>query len=106
VINRPDSEGVESHDKVGGLAASGVTQEEEMAAIVGDRVAVQTKSVHAPERMGTVEAVLAESPPRYDGRWDNGGWSIVTSSALRVVPALPSGKRRPRRPTAAAPKKR
>src|SRR5207342_3313089 len=102
-IDRPDSEGVESHDKVGGLAASGVTQEEEMAAIVGDRVAVQTKSVHAPERMGTVEAVLAESPPRYDVRWDNGGWSIIspTDGALRVIPGT---KRRPRRRTTAPPK--
>ena len=55
-----------------------------MVAIVGDRVAVQAKSVHAPERMGTVQAVLAESPPRYQVRWDNGAWSIITSSALRV----------------------
>jgi len=68
-----------------------------MAAIVGDRVAVQTKSVHAPERIGTVEAVLAESPPRYQVRWDNGGWSIIspTDGALRVIPGT---KRRPRRP--------
>jgi hypothetical protein len=77
-----------------------------MVAIVGDRVAVQAKSVHAPERMGTVQSVLAESPPRYQVRWDNGGWSIITSSALRVVPALAGGKRRPRRRTVAAPKKR
>ena len=77
-----------------------------MVAIAGDRVAVQAKSVHAPERMGTVQAVLAESPPRYQVRWDNGGWSIITSGALRVVPAPASGKRRPRRPTGAAPKKR
>ena len=72
-----------------------------MAAIVGDRVAVQPKSVHASERMGTVEAVLAESPPRYQVRWDAGGWSIITSSALRVIPAT---KRRPRRRTTTPPK--
>ncbi len=68
-----------------------------MAAIVGDRVAVQTKRVVASERMGTVEAVLAESPPRYQVRWDTGGWSIITAGALRVVP--PARKRPPRRPT-------
>jgi hypothetical protein len=69
-----------------------------MVAIVGDRVAVQSKSVHASERMGTVEAVLAESPPRYQVRWDNGGWSIIspTDGALRVVP---TSKRRAGRRT-------
>jgi hypothetical protein len=75
-----------------------------MVAIVGDRVAVQAKSVHAPERMGTVEAVLAESPPRYQVRWDNGGWSILSpkDGALRVIS---STKRRPRRRTTTPPKK-
>jgi hypothetical protein len=75
-----------------------------MVAIVGDRVAVQPKSVHTPERMGTVEAVLAESPPRYQVRWDNGGWSIIspTDGALRVVP---TSKRRAGRRTATPPKK-
>jgi hypothetical protein len=77
-----------------------------MAAIAGDRVAVRAKGLNAPERMGTVQAVLAESPPRYQVRWDNGGWSIITSSALRVVPALAGSKPRPRRRTAAATKKR
>ena len=67
-----------------------------MAVIVGDRVAVQMKRVDASERMGTVEAVLAESPPRYQVRWDNGGWSIITAGALRVVP--PARKRPQRRP--------
>jgi len=75
-----------------------------MAPIVGDRVAVQTKRVDASERLGTVEAVLAESPPRYQVRWDNGSWSIITAAALRVVPAPASGKRRAGRRTT-APKK-
>ncbi len=76
-----------------------------MAAIVGDRVAVQSKSAHAPERMGTIEAVLAESPPpRYQVRWDTGGWSIIspTDGALRIVP---SSKRRSGRRTTTPPKK-
>jgi uncharacterized protein DUF1918 len=75
-----------------------------MPAIVGDRIAVQAKSVHSPERIGTVQAVLAESPPRYQVRWDTGGWSIIspTDGALRVIP---STKRRPRARTTTAPKK-
>jgi hypothetical protein len=75
-----------------------------MAAIVGDRVAVQAKRLDASERMGTVEAVLAGSPPRYQVRWDNGGWSIITSGALRVVP-VPAGERPPRRRTGKPSKK-
>ena len=75
-----------------------------MAAIVGDRVAVQSKSVHSPERIGTVQAVLAESPPRYQVRWDTGGWSIIspTDGALRVVP---TSKRRAGSRAATPPKK-
>jgi hypothetical protein len=79
---------------VGGRAGSG-SQEDEMAASVGDRVAVRTKHVDAPERLGTVEAVLAESPPRYQVRWDTGEWSIITAGALRVV--APARKPPPRR---------
>jgi Domain of unknown function (DUF1918) len=71
-----------------------------MAAIVGDRVTVQPKSVHASERTGTVEAVLSESAPRYQVRWDDGRWSIIapTDGALRVVSesarAKPPARRR------------
>jgi Domain of unknown function (DUF1918) len=74
-----------------------------MATIVGDRVAVQARSVRAPERMGTVEAVLAESPARYQVRWDSGGWSIISPAdgALRVVSTK---KRRPSPRTTTAPK--
>ena len=59
-----------------------------MSATVGDRVEVQRKSVQALARTGMVEAVLSESPGRYQVRWDNGGWSIIsaTDGALRVIP--------------------
>jgi hypothetical protein len=75
-----------------------------MATIVGDRVAVQARSVRAPERMGTVEAVLAESPARYQVRWDNGVWSIISPAdgALRVVSTK---RQRPSPRTTTAPKK-
>jgi len=67
-----------------------------MGAAVGDRVEVQPQSVHAHRRLGTIEAVLSESPPRYQVRWDNDRWSIVapTDGSLRVVSAT---KRAPRR---------
>ena len=54
---------------------------------VGDRVEVQPRSVNTRGRLGTVEAVLKESPLRYQVRWDNNRWSIIapTDSALRVV---------------------
>jgi hypothetical protein len=58
-----------------------------MGATVGDRVEVQPKSVQAQGRSGTVEAVLSESPSRYQVSWDNGKSSIIsaTDGALRVV---------------------
>jgi hypothetical protein len=65
-----------------------------MDATVGDRVEVQRRSVHATARTGTVEAVVAGSPPRYRVNWDDGRWSIIsaTDGALSVV----SRKRRTR----------
>ena len=76
-----------------------------MGAAIGDRVEVQPKSVQAQGRFGTIEAVLSESPSRYQVRWDNGGWSIIsaTDGSLSVVSG---GKRTPsRRRTTAPPKK-
>jgi hypothetical protein len=70
-----------------------------MTAIVGDRVATQPKNVHAPERTGTVEAVVAELPPRYQVRWDDGSWSMIapTDGALRVLSAPSRSKPAARR---------
>ena len=76
-----------------------------MGAAIGDRIEVQPKTVQAPGRLGTIEQVLSESPSRYQVRWDNGGWSIVsaTDGSLSVVSRR---KRTPsRRRTAAPPKK-
>jgi hypothetical protein len=58
-----------------------------MAVIVGDRDETQPKNVHAPGRTGTIEAVLADSTPRYQVRWDDGSWSMIapTDGALRVL---------------------
>ncbi len=74
-----------------------------MGATVGDRVEAQPKSVQAQRRIGTVEAVLSASPPRYQVRWDNDRWSIIsaTDGSLRVVPG---SKRAPRRRTTPPPR--
>jgi Domain of unknown function (DUF1918) len=76
-----------------------------MGATVGDRVEVQPRSVQAQARLGTIEAVLSESPPRYQVRWDNGRWSIIsaTDGSLRV---LPGSKRPPRRRRTTTPPKK
>ena len=72
-----------------------------MSATAGDRVRVQPPSVHAPARFGTVEAVLAESPSRYQVRWDTGRWSIIsaTDGSVHVVQTPKrSARRRPTTP--------
>jgi hypothetical protein len=58
-----------------------------MAAKAGDQVIIEAKKVDGSERAGTVERVLAASPPRYLVRWDNGRQSIITPGAgeLRIV---------------------
>jgi hypothetical protein len=58
-----------------------------MAAKAGDQIIIEAKTVHGSERAGTVERVMAESPPRYLVRWDNGRESIISPGAgeLRVV---------------------
>jgi Domain of unknown function (DUF1918) len=52
-----------------------------MALKAGDQVIIEAKKVHGSERAGTVERVLAESPPRYLVRWDNGRQSIISPAA-------------------------
>lgn len=76
-----------------------------MTAAVGDRVEVQPKRAQSPGRSGTVEAVLSQSPPRYEVRWDDGRSSIIsaTDGALRVTSPK---KRSPSRQTTARPKKK
>lgn len=74
-----------------------------MAVAVGDRIEVQRTGVQVAPRMGVVESVLSESPGRYQVRWDNGRWSIIsaTDGALRLVSRA---KRRPAKPRTVRPK--
>ena len=73
-----------------------------MGATVGDRVEVEPRSVRAQPQFGTIEAVLSDSPPRYQVRWDNGRWSIIsaTDGSLSVVSR---SKRAPSRRRTTAP---
>jgi Domain of unknown function (DUF1918) len=70
-----------------------------MAVTVGDRVEVQRSGVRVAPRTGIVESILSDSPGRYQVRWDNGRWSIIsaTDGALRLVSRA---RRRPVRPRA------
>jgi Domain of unknown function (DUF1918) len=80
-----------------------------MSPIIGDRVALQPAKIDGLPRTGTVEAVLANQPPRYQVRWDTGRWSIIapTDGVLQVIspPAHGTPTRRRRRTTAAASRK-
>jgi Domain of unknown function (DUF1918) len=70
-----------------------------MAVSEGDQVVAESKSVNGSTRTGTVAKVLAEAPPRYLVRWENGGESIIAPAAgeLRVVSTAPAGLRPARR---------
>jgi hypothetical protein len=73
-------------------------KEARMPVSEGDAIVVEARSVNGPERAGTVARVLAESPPRYLVRWENGRESIISPAAgeLRVV--LKQGAKRPSKP--------
>jgi hypothetical protein len=55
---------------------------------VGNRIEVESESTERPPRMGVIEEVVREAPPRYRIRWDDGRESIYTpaAGALRPVP--------------------
>lgn len=75
-----------------------------MRPIIGDRVAVQSTKTTTAARTGTIEVVLAERPPRYQVRWDDGRWSIIapTDGVMRVISPRARSKRPPRRGATAA----
>ena len=52
-----------------------------MKAHVGDRIVVESERVAQPGRAGVIEEVLAEEPPRYLVRWDDGRTSSFAPSA-------------------------
>ena len=48
---------------------------------VGDRIVVESERTAQPGRAGVIEEVLAQNPPRYRVRWDDGRTSIFAPSA-------------------------
>ena len=52
-----------------------------MDAAVGDRIVVESERAAQSGRAGVIEEVLADDPPRYLVRWDEGRTSIFAPSA-------------------------
>jgi hypothetical protein len=52
-----------------------------MDAGVRDRIVVESERAAQSGRAGLIEEVLAQDPPRFRVRWDDGGTSIFAPSA-------------------------
>ncbi len=52
-----------------------------MDAGVGDRIVVESERAAQSGRAGVIEEVLAQDPPRFRVRWDDGRTSIFAPSA-------------------------
>ena len=52
-----------------------------MDARVEDRIVVESERAAQSGRAGVIEEVLAQDPPRFRVRWDDGRTSIFTPSA-------------------------
>ena len=59
-----------------------------MDARVEDRIVVESERTTQSARAGVIEEVLAQEPPRYRVRWDDGRTSIFAPSAgvARIEP--------------------
>jgi hypothetical protein len=52
-----------------------------MDASVEDRIVVESERAAHPGRAGVIEEILAQNPPRFRVRWDDGRTSIFAPSA-------------------------
>jgi hypothetical protein len=52
-----------------------------MKGSVGDTIVVESERVSGPVRIGVIEEVLKNEPPRYQVRWEDGHSSILSPSA-------------------------
>ena len=52
-----------------------------MKGSVGDTIIVESERVSGPVRVGVIEEVLKDQPPRYQVRWEDGHSSILSPSA-------------------------
>ena len=59
-----------------------------MDARVGDRVVVESERAAQSGRAGVIEEVLAQDPPRFRVRWDDGRTSVFapSSGVARIEP--------------------
>ena len=64
-----------------------------MDAGVGDRIVVESEQAAQSGRAGVIEEVLADDPPRFRVRWDDGRTSIFAPSS-GVARIEPSKKKR------------
>ena len=51
-----------------------------MKGSVGDTIIVESESVSGPVRVGVIEEVLKDQPPRYQVHWEDGHSSILSPS--------------------------
>ena len=51
-----------------------------MKGSVGDTIVVESERVSGPVRIGVIEEVLKNEPPRYQVRWEDGHSSILSPS--------------------------
>jgi Domain of unknown function (DUF1918) len=51
-----------------------------MKGSVGDTIVVESERVSGPVRIGVIEEVLKDEPPRYQVRWQDGHSSILSPS--------------------------
>jgi hypothetical protein len=52
-----------------------------MHAAIGDRIIVESEHAAQSGRAGVIEEVLADDPPRFRVRWDDGHEAIFAPSA-------------------------
>lgn len=64
-----------------------------MSADVGDRITLHANTVDAPDRTGTIVAVLGPDGPPYRVRFDSGDESIVTPGPDATIEAPSAGER-------------
>jgi hypothetical protein len=64
-----------------------------VSADVGDRITLHANTVDAPDRTGTIVAVLGPDGPPYRVRFDSGDESIVTPGPDATIEAPSAGER-------------
>ncbi|WP_308286293.1 DUF1918 domain-containing protein [Actinomycetospora endophytica] len=64
-----------------------------MSADVGDRITLHANTVDAPDRTGTIVAVLGTDGPPYRVRFDSGDESILTPGPDATIEAPTVGER-------------